>query len=114
MSMAEKMCDFIFMICKGKKVLDGTLESIQAKYGDDTIRLRIGNGSAIRLTEIDGVQSVRDLGRYQEIRHDGDSQQLLKTLAAQVPVELFEVTRPSLHDIFIRIAGPAAEETDNG
>src|SRR5437660_11794263 len=29
MAVAEKMCDFIFMIYKGKKVLDGTLESIQ-------------------------------------------------------------------------------------
>ena len=33
MSVAEKMCDFIFMIYKGKKVLDGTLESIQDAYG---------------------------------------------------------------------------------
>src|SRR5262245_23294256 len=29
MAVAEKMCDFIFMIYKGKKVLDGTLETIQ-------------------------------------------------------------------------------------
>src|SRR5205807_9237411 len=29
MAVAEKMCDFIFMIYKGRKVLDGTLESIQ-------------------------------------------------------------------------------------
>src|SRR5947209_3310027 len=41
MAVAEKMCDFIFMIYKGKKVLDGTLESIQAKYGSDTIRVRM-------------------------------------------------------------------------
>src|SRR5215475_8937097 len=29
MAVAEKMCDFIFMIYKGNKVLDGTLDSIQ-------------------------------------------------------------------------------------
>src|SRR5215813_2009787 len=29
MNMAEKMCDFIFMIHKGRKVLDGTLAAIQ-------------------------------------------------------------------------------------
>src|ERR1700731_3302730 len=37
MSVAEKMCDFIFMIYRGKKVLDGTLESIQDTYGADTV-----------------------------------------------------------------------------
>jgi ABC-2 type transport system ATP-binding protein len=40
MTTAEKMCDRIFMIFKGKKVLDGTLEEIQAQYGFDTVRLR--------------------------------------------------------------------------
>src|SRR5579883_2429294 len=41
MSMAEKMCDFVFMIYKGRKVLDGTLESIQDAYGSDTVRVRL-------------------------------------------------------------------------
>src|SRR3954463_7459912 len=39
MAVAEKMCDFVFMIYKGKKVLDGTLESIQDAYGEDTLRV---------------------------------------------------------------------------
>ena len=40
MAVAEKMCDCIFMIYKGRKVLDGTLDEIQARYGDDTVRVR--------------------------------------------------------------------------
>ena len=40
MATAEKMCDRIFMIFKGKKVLDGTLDEIQAQYGFDTVRVR--------------------------------------------------------------------------
>ena len=40
MDIAERMCDTIFMICRGRKVLDGTLEAIQAQYGQDTIRVR--------------------------------------------------------------------------
>src|SRR3954463_15586857 len=31
MTVAEEMCDFIFMIYKGNKVLDGTLDSIQSQ-----------------------------------------------------------------------------------
>ncbi len=41
MDVAERMCDTIFMIFRGKKVLDGTLETIQDQYGSDTIRVRM-------------------------------------------------------------------------
>src|SRR6185312_9005754 len=44
MGMAERLCDRIFMIFKGRKVLDGTLDEIQSVYGCDTIRLRTDAG----------------------------------------------------------------------
>src|SRR3974390_2541393 len=46
MATAEKMCDRIFMIFRGRKVLDGTLEDIQAQYGFDTVRVRTSGGAA--------------------------------------------------------------------
>jgi ABC-2 type transport system ATP-binding protein len=111
MSVAEKMCDFIFMIYKGKKVLDGTLDSIQDTYGLDTVRVRL-EGNGIDLNNLPGVLSVRDHGRLQELRLDRhvDSQQLLAALMARGNVRHFELARPSLQDIFVRIAGPEAEE----
>ena len=57
-----------------------------------------------------GVTGLRDLGRVQEFRYDGEPQQLLRSLAERAEVRLFEIARPSLHDIFIRIAGPEATE----
>ena len=39
-----------------------------------------------------------------------DPQEVLRTLVARTRVNSFSVVKPSLHDIFIRIAGPAAEE----
>lgn len=109
MSMAEKMCDFVFMIYRGKKVLDGTLESILDSYGADTVRLRLADGS-VALESIEGVERVLDMGRYLEVKYPGDPQRLLQQLAARAQVSLFEVSRPSLHDIFIRIASPSDEE----
>ncbi len=109
MAMAEQLCDFVFMIYKGRKVLDGTLAAIQSSYGADTVRLRVeGGGEALR--GVDGVQFVRDLGQCQEVRCAGDPQDLLKALAARTRVHLFEVAQPSLHDIFIRIAAPTPDE----
>ncbi len=114
MGVAEKMCDYVFMICKGKKVLDGTMESIQDQYRADTIRVRVrGNGDIFG--RLKGIDKVNDSGKYQELRlADGtDPQKILKDLAAEARVELFEIARPSLHDIFVRIAGPQSQETDN-
>ena len=105
MATAEKMCDRIFMIFRGRKVLDGTLQEIQAQYGFDTIRLRTAAGAPI-LDGMAGVQSVNDYGQLQEVRVSGDPQQFLQQLAARTAVHHFEITRPSLHDIFVRIARP--------
>jgi hypothetical protein len=36
----------------------------------------------------------------------GHAQQFLARLVARTPVYHFEITRPSLHDVFVRIAKP--------
>ncbi|MFT5050868.1 MAG: ABC-2 type transport system ATP-binding protein [Chlamydiales bacterium] len=108
MAMAEKMCDSIMMIFNGDKVLDGSLAQIRQQYGVDTVRLRM-EGSSELLRGHPAVESVNDMGSYQEVRLSGDSQDLLASLVAKTRIHQFEIAQPSLHDIFVRIAGPAAE-----
>ncbi len=114
MGVAEKMCDFIFMIFKGRKVLDGTLSSIQQKYGSDTIRIRTEGGKAL-LTDLPGVEKVNDFGQLQELRINpaADTQTIIKAVLQRTRVTSFETVQPSLHDIFIRIAGPEAREVNH-
>ncbi len=109
MAVAEKMCDAIFMIYKGRKVLDGTMESIHERYDADTVRVKLEGKPS--LEGLDGVLQVVDFGQYQELRLDPttDSQRLLSSLMARGPVQLFEKTKPSLHTIFVRIAAPTEE-----
>jgi ABC-2 type transport system ATP-binding protein len=113
MAVAEQMCDSIFMIYRGRKVLDGTLDSIQDSYGSDTLRVQVDGGSLVGLP---GVERVTDLGRYQELRlaRGADPQAVLAELIRCGPVNRFERTRPSLHDIFVRIANPTAEDAKDG
>ncbi|MGD8698416.1 MAG: ATP-binding cassette domain-containing protein [Gemmatimonadales bacterium] len=114
MSVAEKMCDFIFMIFRGTKVLDGTLIAIQDEYGSDTIRLRAEDGGRV-LGEVEGVEKVSNFGQVQELRitPDRDPQKILADIMSRTRVHSFELTRPSLHDIFVRIAGPEAREANH-
>jgi ABC-2 type transport system ATP-binding protein len=111
MSVAERMCNVIFMIFKGRKVLDGSLSDIQDKFGADTIRVRIDESADV-LRSIEGVEKVNDYGQVQELRmrNGTDSQGLLAAIMSKARVRHFEIARPSLHDIFVRIAGPEAEE----
>lgn len=114
MNMAEKMCDFIFMIFKGKKVLDGTLSSIQDAWGTDTIRIR-GAESLPESGELRGIHSIKDYGNMQELRMlpGCDPRSVLQAVLAKTPLRGFEVVKPSLNDIFLRIAGPEAKEANH-
>ena len=86
MAAAEKMCDRIFMIFKGRKVLDGTLDEIQAQYGFDTVRVRTAAGAAA-LAGLPGVESVNDYGQLQEVR--------VERRSAGVPAAARRAHRPS-------------------
>jgi len=113
MTVAERMCDYIFMINKGKKVLDGTLDSIQKSYGQDTIRVQLEGGVKI-LEGISGIEYINDFGQVQEIRINSlaDSQEILSKIMAKTKVMKFEIASPSLNDIFIRIAKPEKIENN--
>jgi ABC-2 type transport system ATP-binding protein len=113
MAVAEKMCDFIFMIYKGEKVLDGTLEAIQGTYGQDTIRVKM-EGDGYDPHSIPGVENITDFGRLQELRigPGADTQDILAALTKLGRVAHFEVAKPSLHDIFVRIARPESADAD--
>ncbi len=115
MEVAEKMCDFICMVFRGRKVLDGTLESIQDEYGSDVLRVQLdGDIDGAEFSQLTGVQQVNDFGRSQELRigKDADTQQVLTELMSLGRVRHFELVRPTLRDIFMRIAGPDSEAVD--
>ena len=104
MGTAETMCDFIFMIHKGNKVLDGSLKDIQSHYGEDTMQIEV-EGDGAFLATVPGVVSSRDFGRVQELQLQPGTnpQTILQEAMKRDRVRKFEVKEPSLHDIFVRI-----------
>lgn len=102
MEHAEKICDTICLINKGKKVLDGELGDIKAQFGEN--RVRIGyHGKADFLMDKKLVASFDDYGNYVEIipTDHVSAQQVLKEAIQQVKITHFEITQPSLNEIFI-------------
>ena len=120
MDMAEKMCDTIFMIFNGKKVLDGSLDSIQSLYPADRVRVKIeyfpADGSQNQFGEaavpdVEGISDIQFTGHHHTFRLQRPEriQEVLSELSAQRVVSHFEVIKPSLHDIFVQIAKPSEE-----
>jgi ABC-2 type transport system ATP-binding protein len=112
MGTAEQMCDRIVMIFRGRKVLDGTMAEIQAEYGHDTIRMRVSAGPAV-LRDLPGVEALTDHGNYQDLKVTAEPQAFLQQVLRRTAVQHFEITRPSLADIFVRIAQPNAQEVQS-
>lgn len=111
MAVAEKMCDRIFMIHRGRKVLDGTLADIQREHGSDTVRVQLSHVPTGSLHNVPHVTKVTDFGRYQELRVEPhtDPAALLAALMQLGTVTRFELSTPSLQEIFVRMATPDAD-----
>lgn len=112
MHVAERLCDHLCMIYRGQKVLDGSLDEIQSTYGQDTLRIRFQEETQITDSDLPDVKQVRHLGRFWEMRFTGDPHHILQAAMHVGRVDHFEVIRPSLHDIFVRIANPREEDLD--
>jgi len=106
MEHAEKLCDAVFMICRGRKVLDGTVEEIRARFREDVVEVA-GEGEADAFRRLPGVRAVHDrAGRVEiELQRGADPQRLLQEALPRFRVSRFEIRAPRLHDIFVKIAG---------
>lgn len=117
MEVAEKMCDYICMMFKGQKVIDGTLDAIQGDFGQNVVRVKLADGGDLqgKFENLPEVEVVNDFGQVQELRlkPDADTQSLLGRMMELGTVRHFELCRPSLRDIFVRIAGPESEEENH-
>ena len=108
---AERLCDFILLINKGKAVLDGRLDEIRLQHKSHDVFVELdGDTSFIRTLPI--VKGTESQGRRMVISlaTNADPQDLLKVLVGRVKVQAFEVKTPSLHEIFVKVVGASDAE----
>ena len=110
MEQAEKLCDHICLISRGRTILEGELSAIKRRLGGNSYRL-VAEGDLDRLADVHGVE--------QALFHDGTAKLLLApdTRGADVLSELvgfltvheFRSQEPDLEEIFIKAVRDAAE-----
>ncbi len=109
MSTAERLCHDILLIDRSRKVLSGNLREVKESYGTNRISFR-GTGAESILDDRSLVDKVVANADDLELHLAAgvDPQSLLKRLIeAGASVTRFEVTEPSLNDIFIETVGQA-------
>lgn len=112
MDFAEKMCDSIAMIDKGKIILNGKLSDIKSKYASRNVSLSYsGNISFLKNNNL--VESIENFGNSTGIRlrDYNTDQQLLKLLINNdIVIKKFNVNEISLHEIFVSLAGKESND----
>ena len=102
MNQVEELSDRILMINKGQAVLYGSLAEIKSRYRNNSVFLECD-----RLPDnLPGVVGSKAHGKYMEIFLDGrvSPQEILSALVNKgVKVDRFEVSTPSLNEIFIQV-----------
>jgi len=117
---AEQLCDRVFMINQGKKVLDGTIEAIRARFDPKTIVVELldGESSDRCVSEIDSVNGVHSVRRIDErnpiyearLDEGADVHKTLGDIASGMPIRRVELRKATLEDIFVSLVDPGDSE----
>jgi len=124
MQHAERLCDRILLIAKGKRLFDGTISQakgllprrVRLETEDDIEPLRQLHevSSVDRFQKENGSQSANRAGCWDlQLREHADAQSILQTCFARgIRLRSFSQTDPTLHEVFVTLVGDEAKEAE--
>jgi len=104
MNQVEELCDRVLMINHGEEVLYGDLRKIKSRFKKHSVQVNVDGefGDLIGVTE----QRINKDGIELVLAENVSPQAILDQLRDQgLVINRFEITIPSLHTIFLHIAG---------
>jgi ABC-2 type transport system ATP-binding protein len=114
MEQAEKLCQSVCIMARGRKVVDGLLSEVKSGHGGRHVIFSVADGlSSIDRLLVDRsmVKASDNYGQYAELEltETADPQQLLQSLVRSgATVTRFEIAEPTLNKIFIDLVGADA------
>jgi ABC-2 type transport system ATP-binding protein len=104
MNQVEELCDRILMINNGLNVLYGNPTEIKSKYRSNSVILDFEG----ELGQVLGVTEKRAHKDYVELVLDANTtpkQVLERLVSTGIIINRFELATPSMHEIFLKVAG---------
>ncbi|MCR6109244.1 ABC transporter ATP-binding protein [Bacillus sp. A301a_S52] len=105
MNLVEELCDRLYMINQGRKVIYGTMDDVKEQYANFKCTIKGVNERSL-LENIPNVQRIE----YAEgksvlyLEGDVDASQWIQQLPKALSIQEMAIDRISLHEIFIDIA----------
>lgn len=110
MDLVENVADRIFMMNKGQRVLYGELARIKEDFGSFKCEI-IGDNDGIPFSKLDSIEKMKqDKNRTTIYLERGiDPNQFIRELPEGIHIQEINISRISLHEIFLKVATQANE-----
>ena len=116
MEQVEEICNNIVLVNKGKKILDGTVQTVKQEFKENLFRIGADNIPAIAGTAPFDVAETKGDSMVVRIKEGNRPNDVLQYLLQQgASIHSFNEILPSLNDIFIKLVEgtPAARQFQN-
>lgn len=113
MESAEKLCDELCLINRGKIVLEGTVKEAKQRFGSNSLHLEF-DGDGKFLSTLPFVSNATVYENYAEVTLKGNvsSNEILSAVMPNVELRKFEFVEPSLNSIFLDVVGSSVEDQE--
>ncbi|RKY80902.1 ABC transporter [candidate division KSB1 bacterium] len=110
METAEKLCEELILINKGKQVLYGSLSKIKQDFGRKHVLIEY-DGKDDFLKDLKDIEKYDNYGNMVEISlgPQGNAQNVLKAAMQNAVIKKFEIKEPSLNEIFVESVGSSEQ-----
>jgi ABC-2 type transport system ATP-binding protein len=109
MEHAEKLCDTIQLVSRGRAVLTGSLAELKRRFGGNCYRV-VARGDLQKAAGLPDVErcAVDGAAARLVLRPEADGAAVLRELVSLLDVVEFSAEEPDLEEIFVRALGDAA------
>lgn len=115
---ADALCDYIYVIDKGKTIIEGTAEDLKNSLGQDVIELKVSDENLSKAQSLlektfDQELTADKLTRRLTMHTTSGSDDLLEVAGAlkkaKIKVEELSLHRPTLDDVFLAVTDDSKE-----
>jgi ABC-2 type transport system ATP-binding protein len=121
MQHAERLCDHLLLIARGRKIFDGTVDQARASIPRRILLETDNDIAALRdsplVNSVEQAVATNDkTAQWQlNITEDADPQLILSLCFEQgIQLRKFEFSEPSLHDVFVQLVGDQGLAANSG
>ena len=102
---AEELCDRVFLIDHGIKLLDDPMDVVHDRYNPRVLSMELIAPRDIEVPVIPGVRNMTRKGTTHEFHLDQDAkiQPIMNWLTSNLEIRSLELRRPTLNDIFVEL-----------